>query len=115
MQQNTMVNVEGVDGRWTRTASVPTRTVTSMGLGSGIKMEWKDSRAFFPEHNSLVIAWGYEVFIEDGIPQAERKMRLCQYIVGTKVSCFIQVPSCCDKVFELHNVTHWMPLPSSPQ
>lgn len=115
MLQNTMGNVEGVDGHLIRTASVPIRTVTSMALGKEIRVEWKDYRAYSPEHNSLVIAWGYEVFIEDGIPQAERKMRLCQYIVGKKVSCFIQVPSSCDKVFELHNVTHWMSLPSPPQ
>lgn len=79
-----------------------------------IKREWRDARAYSPEHNSLVLAWGYEVHIEDGVLQPEGKMRLCQYIVGPKVSCFIQVPSCSDKLFELHNVTHWMLLPDPP-
>ncbi len=93
--------------------NVPIGIAMAMDLPIGIK--WIDYREYSPEHNSIVIAWGYEFFKEDDHLHEIRRMRMCTYIVTKNSTFFIQVPSTCDKVFELHNVTHWMRLPEPPR
>lgn len=79
------------------------------------KIEWLDARKFSPYNLQIIIACGFEPFVINGHIELQKSIRLCQYICGVNISVFMQIPSLCEKVFELQNVTHWMPCPDYPK